>query len=319
MKYCYACKRTLSYKCFNKNKSKSDGYHDSCKTCKKESDKKYNEKYKDKLKVTKHLYYEKNKQSFIDRANKNIVKNRERVRGYGRTSRFKIKSTVFSHYCDENIKCKICNENDIDILSIDHIGGKGNDHRKEIGISGGHRFYFWLKSNNYPDGYQILCMNCQYRKRMGEMKPDNPTKKQLKQAAYVQKLKLECLSHYGNICPCGEKDLVILTLDHVNDDGENHRKEKKKRGFAFYLDLKKNKFPNDPPLQVLCMNCQFRKRAKNEKKIAERNREIARAKDEQNRKPLDFAQLNDWSNSDIKYCINVLNMRERFSPSNFMN
>lgn len=54
---------------------------------------------------------------------------------------------------------------------------------------------------------------------------------------------------------CGESRLACLTLDHINNDG--HRE--KKRGFNFYLWLKKNDYPYSD-LQTLCMNCQYIKR-----------------------------------------------------------
>jgi hypothetical protein len=36
----------------------------------------------------------------------------------------------------------------------------GQSHRP-----GGCRFYLWLKTNKYPSGYQVLCMNCQFVKK----------------------------------------------------------------------------------------------------------------------------------------------------------
>ena len=40
-------------------------------------------------------------------------------------------------------------------LEIDHIQGGGRQHRKEVG-----NIYQWLKNNNYPDGYRVLCRGC---------------------------------------------------------------------------------------------------------------------------------------------------------------
>lgn len=71
---------------------------------------------------------------------------------------------VLSHYSDGEIKCKMCGYTDIRALSIDHILGKGTTHRKQT-KGGGYYLYSWLKKNNYPDGYQVLCMNCQFIKR----------------------------------------------------------------------------------------------------------------------------------------------------------
>ena len=51
---------------------------------------------------------------------------------------------------------------DIDVLTIDHINNDGNKHRKEIGSG---PIYSWLKAHNYPEGFQTLCMNCQFKKQ----------------------------------------------------------------------------------------------------------------------------------------------------------
>jgi hypothetical protein len=48
-------------------------------------------------------------------------------------------------------------------LTIDHINGGGSQHRKKIGH--GH-FYLWLYNHGYPDGYQVLCMNCNFGRYM---------------------------------------------------------------------------------------------------------------------------------------------------------
>jgi len=52
--------------------------------------------------------------------------------------------------------CVCCGIKVLEFLGIDHIAGGGNQHRKSI--SG--NFYAWLKKNNYPKGFQVLCYNC---------------------------------------------------------------------------------------------------------------------------------------------------------------
>ena len=62
--------------------------------------------------------------------------------------------------------CKCCGEKEIKFLSIDHINGGGNKHRKEIGIKDGKggNIYHWIIANNFPEGFQILCHNCNMAK-----------------------------------------------------------------------------------------------------------------------------------------------------------
>ena len=65
----------------------------------------------------------------------------------------------------------VCGETDIDVLSIDHENGGGNKHRASIGLeNGGWGFYRWLKNNNYPHGFRVLCMNCQFRSHLSKLR-----------------------------------------------------------------------------------------------------------------------------------------------------
>lgn len=58
-------------------------------------------------------------------------------------------------------KCACCGESNIEFLSIDHINGKGNEHRRLLKTKGGTSFYHWLEKNNFPkDNFRLLCMNC---------------------------------------------------------------------------------------------------------------------------------------------------------------
>ena|SRR3990167_9117081 len=64
-------------------------------------------------------------------------------------------------------KCHCCQESIQDFLVIDHIEGSGNKHRKELNSSGfkrGSDIYNWLYKNNYPNGFQVLCWNCNWGK-----------------------------------------------------------------------------------------------------------------------------------------------------------
>jgi len=57
-------------------------------------------------------------------------------------------------------KCACCDEYEYEFLAIDHVEGGGNRHRKSIGVGAGTQFYRWLKKNNFPPGYRVLCHNC---------------------------------------------------------------------------------------------------------------------------------------------------------------
>ena len=264
MKICAECKNELPIDAFSIRNRERDGHYCYCKECKSKQDKLYRKNNKDKIKKKAHEKYLRNIEHINKKSTLYSKQNREKCRAWGTKAKNKLKAEIFVHYGNGEIKCKLCPELDLNLLTIDHINGNGNQHRKEIGKKTGYNFYSWLKKNNYPDGYQVLCWTCQFKKRILEMRPTNPTPRQIKNAEYVQSVKTECLQHYGEVCDCGEDDQVVLTLDHVNDDGGKQRKETGKWGFGFYLFLRKNGFPNNPPLVVKCIKCQYRKRIKNE-------------------------------------------------------
>lgn len=64
---------------------------------------------------------------------------------------------VLSHYSNSDEPfCECCNEKTYQFLAIDHKFGGGNQQKKEIG--GG--LYGWIIRNGYPDGFRVLCHNC---------------------------------------------------------------------------------------------------------------------------------------------------------------
>jgi len=173
----------------------------------------------------------------------------------------KLKNDILSYYSNNKVCCNKCGKTDINILSIDHINGGGRKQYKTIGINmkGGISFYRWLKKNNYPNGYQVLCMGCQFIKRYEE----NECGKRSSTHKYKAKIKLNIITHYSNkTCKCnicGETDIRQLTIDHINNDGAEHRKITGGSGNSMYEWIVKNNYPNNPPLQVLCINCNMAK------------------------------------------------------------
>jgi len=60
--------------------------------------------------------------------------------------------------------CRCCGENFIlDFLSIDHIDGRKHLPKNEAKL-GADALVMFLKRNNFPKGYQILCFNCNIAK-----------------------------------------------------------------------------------------------------------------------------------------------------------
>ena len=85
--------------------------------------------------------------------------NRELIRQRANAKNAEIRIDVLQAYGNQ---CACCGEKEPKFLAIDHINGGGNKHRQSVGASS--TFYRWLKRNDYPEGYQILCHNCKMAK-----------------------------------------------------------------------------------------------------------------------------------------------------------
>ena len=133
-----------------------DGRMKHCKECHNQLGKRWREANKEKSSAYSRDY------ARIWRAN-NPERNRQRKREYNS----KIKMRVMRTYSKSNEPfCACCGENILQFLSIDHINNDGAKHRKILGNgksrggTSGQKMYEWLIKNNFPSGFQVLCMNC---------------------------------------------------------------------------------------------------------------------------------------------------------------
>jgi hypothetical protein len=130
MKKCTSCKRHKAVGQFYKQRRNKDGLQSQCKTC-----------AKARLATARKI---------------------RRIAGEltdAQKTRQRLRREVLQHYGGENLQCSCpgCNVTQIEFLSIDHIDGGGHQHRKQIGESG---LYTWLKRQNFPPGFRVLCHNC---------------------------------------------------------------------------------------------------------------------------------------------------------------
>lgn len=85
--------------------------------------------------------------------------NKPRRSALRKAAAIRLKEEVFEAY--GGASCACCGEIHLDFLSIDHIGGGGAKHRKDL-RGGGGKVYQWLKKHGYPPGFRVLCMNCNH-------------------------------------------------------------------------------------------------------------------------------------------------------------
>lgn len=79
---------------------------------------------------------------------------------------------------------------------------------------------------------------------------------------YGHRIKAKVFAHYCNgelsCAYCGIKDIEVLTIDHINNNGREHRRTLNLHGgVKFYKWLMANRYP--PEYQVLCYNCNIKK------------------------------------------------------------
>jgi hypothetical protein len=105
-------------------------------------------------KLSKKRYREKLKND-PERYERTLEKGRVTMRALNQKRKLK----VLTHY---GLKCKCCGESEIKFLTIHHMNNDGKEHRKIIG--NGSPIYRWLIENDFPSGFQVLCMNCNWAK-----------------------------------------------------------------------------------------------------------------------------------------------------------
>ena len=71
---------------------------------------------------------------------------------------------TLQHYSQSIIPfCACCHETILEFLTIDHINNDGAEQRKQL-RGRGRTILLWIKRNDYPPGFQVLCMNCNHAK-----------------------------------------------------------------------------------------------------------------------------------------------------------
>lgn len=116
----------------------------------------HRERFRQWHKDNAEYHNERSKQWYRD----NSIRAKETQKSYNNNLRLKCLQ-YYSHSITPYCMCPGCNVTTYEFLSIDHINGGGDKHRREIGH---HNLYRWLINNNFPPGFQILCLNCNMAK-----------------------------------------------------------------------------------------------------------------------------------------------------------
>lgn len=296
LKRCTNCGTTKNVAQFHKKKGSKDGFDTRCRQCTREYMRTYEKEW-----------------------NK---KNREKYLCQGVEKKRRLKNKVLSHYSHGTMSCKKCGYNVTEVLCVDHIEGGGTKERELYG----NNTYQRLHTLGYPEGHQVLCMNCNFVKiheqrefgnkdlKVRDVSISGETEKMCTackavkgvsnfykdanrpdglcgmcklckatryrgvSAKSIAKKRLKAMDNYTEGCCCckwcGYSDPRALTIDHVNGDGADHRKwmkdvgEKNWSNIAYWLE--QNGYPEG--FQILCMNCNWKKRVDNKEGAEYRHR-----------------------------------------------
>lgn len=85
-------------------------------------------------------------------------RNVERGRASQKEYRARVKEATFDHY---GRSCVCCGENELVFLTLDHVSPIYRKKRTRQGSA----LYVNLKRAGFPDGFQVLCFNCNAAKR----------------------------------------------------------------------------------------------------------------------------------------------------------
>jgi hypothetical protein len=90
---------------------------------------------------------------------------REEINSRQKQRAHALRLEILKRYSPElKCSCPGCKETFLEFLEVDHINGNGNSFPENIRK----RLYAWLKKNDFPEGFRVLCMNCnQSRGRYG--------------------------------------------------------------------------------------------------------------------------------------------------------
>ena len=106
-------------------------------------------------------------------------------------------------------------------------------------------------------GRNPYCKNCinKYCAERGQI-PEIRGKRNETSRLKRERIKIETMNAYGGKCKCcNESRTQFLTIEHLNSDGKEDRKNVGS-GVCIYYWLKRNGFPKDN-YTCLCINCNF--------------------------------------------------------------
>jgi len=173
---------------------------------------------------------------------KYVTDSKEYMRLHCQAYRYEFKLKALKIY---GLVCAECGMDDPDTLCFDHIGGVRKEDRSPS-------FIYRLVREPKREDIQILCANCNWKKQSNLYTRRSPrtyfTTKVKVLRAYSTTPEASCVL-------CGENDIELLCVDHIDGGGNKHKRTANIKG-RLPTWLKKHNYP--PGYRTLCFNCNLK-------------------------------------------------------------
>jgi hypothetical protein len=158
-KTCSTCRETKSAEAFYRSGNAPDGLAYDCKDCAIAAIAEWRERNPKRYRAS------------VARRNAKPINVAAR-NAYSRRRYREQRAAALAHYSDTTPpSCACCRTAYPEFLALDHIDGGGSAHRREVGAN---RIYSWLAKHGYPEGFRVLCHNCNTGPRDPRLLPPRP-------------------------------------------------------------------------------------------------------------------------------------------------
>lgn len=97
------------------------------------------------------------------------ARNRDKHREYHRRKSEKARAIALAHYGPGGkAACNRCGIEDAEVLVLDHLDDSGAEHRRNQ--KSARKLALWVVKEGLPPGFQTLCHNCNFKKRLEHLR-----------------------------------------------------------------------------------------------------------------------------------------------------
>jgi len=195
-------------------------------------DKRFRENNREHLREYQKEIYIKNHDKMLEQKKQWRLNNPDKIKSYYEGQKelinFKRKMRVYllkmraiDHYSDGTRRCVCCGENLFEFLTIDHLQNAPHKRNRKDGGTG---FFYWLKKHGYPEGFRVLCMNCNFSIGKFGYCPHSPEdKKRDMLTCYVCKKPFIKISEHEYKPDCNHLGEIILGIGGTDANCIQHK------------------------------------------------------------------------------------------------